>query len=120
MKLSPVILVLLPLAGLMTVTGVFIYFSHETLERCYHEKFALVDNCNREQYTQGLSDGKAIQRKNEVCIHNGTFAAFKLSIPRSGWLNIEDLRSFIVKSLTLSFQMRNNLTLSIEVENSCF
>ena len=120
MKISPFVLVFLPLAGLMTVTGVFIYFSHETLEKCYHEKFALVANCNREQYSQGLSDGHTMQRKNEVCVHNGTFVAFKLFIPRSGWLNIDDLRPFIVKSLTQSFEMRNNLTLNIKVENSCF
>ena len=120
MKISPFVLIFLPLAGLMTVTGVFIYFSHETLEKCYHEKFALVANCNREQYSQGLSDGHTMQRKNEVCVHNGTFVAFKLFIPRSGWLNIDDLRPFIVKSLTQSFEMRNNLTLNIKVENSCF
>jgi hypothetical protein len=114
MKISPFVLIFLPLAGLMTVTGVFIYFSHETLEKCYHEKFALVANCNREQYSQGLSDGHTMQRKNEVCVHNGTFVAFKLFIPRSGWLNIDDLRPFIVKSLTQSFEMRNNLTLNIK------
>ena len=122
MKISPFVLIFLPLAGLMTVTGVFIYFSHETLEKCYHEKFALVANCNREQYPLGVSDGHLMQRKNEVCVHNGTFVAFKLFIPRftTGWLNIEDLKPFIVKSLTQSFEMRNNLTLNIKVENSCF